>query len=142
LKIPASAMRSGPSGSNPKAPNYQNTDEARANPWPHLPELMVTKARKTVDTPELWWKERRPEVVEYFDAEVYGRVPKDVPKVTWEAAPPNEGGFVPGGRGGAPAVPSVAKQLIGRVDNAPYPAVTVNIRLTLVLPGHAPRPVP
>src|SRR6516162_7695151 len=61
LRIPASAMRRGPSGWDPKAPDYQNTDEARANPWPHLPEVMVTKSRKVVDTPELWWKVRRPE---------------------------------------------------------------------------------
>ena len=98
LGIPASAMRRGPSGMNPKAADFQNTDEAKANPWPHLPELMVTKSRKTVDSPEMWWKERRPEIVEYFDAEVYSRVPTNVPKVTWEPAPENEaqpdrGGF-------------------------------------------------
>ena len=50
LKIPAAAMRRGPSGWDPKAPDYQNTDEARANPWPHLPEMMVTRGRKKVDT--------------------------------------------------------------------------------------------
>ncbi len=153
LKIPASAMRPGPNGMNPNAPNYQNIDEAKANPWP-LPEMMVTKARKPVTTPEMWWKERRPELVEYFDAEVYGRVPKDVPKVTWEIAPANEaapagrGGFGPpggfGGRGGppTPTVPSVTKQLIGKVDNSACPAITVNISLTLTLPKDATAPVP
>jgi hypothetical protein len=142
LKIPAEVMRRGPSGMNPKAPDFQNTDETKANPWPHLPELMVTKGRKMVDTPEVWWKVRRPEIVEYFDAEVYGRVPKDVPKVTWETAPPSAGGFVPGGRGGAPTVPNVTKQFIGRVDNTACPAIAVNIRLTLILPASAPGPVP
>src|SRR5262245_66078078 len=78
LKIPAAAMRRGPSGLNPKAPDYQNTDEAKANPWPHLPELMVTNSRKTVDTPELWWKERRPEIVEGLDADAHGRLRYDV----------------------------------------------------------------
>ena len=86
LKIPASAMRPGPNGMNRNAPNYQNTDEDKANPWPYLPEMMVTKSRQPVTTPELWWKVRRPEIVEYFDAEVYGRVPHNLPKVTWEAA--------------------------------------------------------
>ena len=28
-------------------------------------------------------EERRPEIVEDFEREVYGRVPKNVPKVTW-----------------------------------------------------------
>lgn len=134
LKIPAQAMRRGPSGMNPRAPDYQNTDEAKANPWPHLPEMLVTKARQKVDTPELWWKVRRPEIVEYFDAEVYGRVPKDVPKVTWEVAGTRE-----------TKVGDVAarvKQLDGRVDNSACPAIAVTIRLTLTLPANASGPVP
>ena len=144
LRIPAAVMRRGPNGLNPRAPDYQNTDEAKANPWPHLPEMMVTKGRKPVDTPELWWTVRRPEIVEYFDAEVYGRVPKDAPKVTWETAPPDEaGGFRGlGGRGAAGVVPGVTRRLVGRVDNAAYPAVSVTIQLTLVLPADAPGPVP
>jgi hypothetical protein len=123
LKIPGEMMRKGPSGMNPKAPDFQNTDEAKANPWPHLPELMVTKSRKTVDSAEVWWKVRRPEIVEYFDAEVYGRVPKEVPKVTWEIAPAKE---VPksGGFGGPPKldIPNITKHLVGRVDSSAYPA--------------------
>ena len=127
--------------------NYQNTDEAKANPWPALPEMMVTKSRKPVTTPEIWWKERRPEIVEYFDAEVYGRVPKDVPKVTWEPAPANapapagRGGFG-GGRGPAPTVPNVTKRLVGKVDNSACPSISVNISLMLILPANATRPVP
>ena len=30
-----------------------------------------------------WWKQRRPEIVEDFEREVVGRVPKNVPNVTW-----------------------------------------------------------
>jgi hypothetical protein len=105
--------------------------------------MMVTKSRQPVTTPELWWKVRRPELVEYFDAEVYGRVPPDVPKVSWENAPPDDGGgrgF--GGKGGDPGVPTVVKRLVGRVDNSAYPAISVNIRLTLTLPANASGPVP
>jgi lysophospholipase L1-like esterase len=140
LKIPAEVMRRGPSGWDPKAPDYQNTDEAKANPWPHLPELLVTKGRKKVDTPEMWWNVRRPEIVEYFDAEIYGRVPRSVPKVTWEVDTDNKGGFVP--KGGAGSVPSVTRRLVGRVDNTACPDITVNIRLTLILPANATGPVP
>jgi lysophospholipase L1-like esterase len=143
LKIPSSKMRPGPNGLNPRAPNYQNTDEAKANPWPHLPEMMVTKSRQPVTTPELWWNVRRPELVEYFDAEVYGRVPPDVPKVTWETAPPDEGGDRgPGGRKIDPGVPTVVKRLVGRVDNAACPAISVNIQLRLILPAKTSGPVP
>jgi lysophospholipase L1-like esterase len=143
LKIPPSKMRRGPDGRNPRSPNYQNTDESKANPWPHLPEMMITKSRQPVTTPELWWTVRRPELVEYFDAEVYGRVPLKVPKVTWEIAPPGEGGGrSAGGRGGDPGVPTITKRLIGRVDNSAYPALSVNIQLRLILPAKATGPVP
>ena len=127
LKILASAMRPGPSGWNPKAPNYQNVDEAKANPWPNLPEMLVTKRRQIVNTPDMWWTVRRPEIVEYFDAEVYGRVPKHVPKVTWEKAPPNANGggffgrgrFGRGGRSFQLSIPSITKQLVGRGELDP-----------------------
>src|SRR5207248_746944 len=109
LKIPPSAMRRGPSGMNPRAADFQNTDEAKANPWPNLPEMMVTKARNVVDTPEVWWTVRRPEIVEYFDAEVYGRVPQNVPKVTWEVAPANDRP-AGGSRPGTATVPTVTKR--------------------------------
>jgi hypothetical protein len=145
LRISASVMRRGPSGFSPKAPDYQNTDEGKANPWPHLPEMMVTKRRQPVTTPEIWWNVRRPELVEYFDAEVYGRVPKNVPKVTWESAPPNDGQADSRGsgvRGDSSPVPTITKRLVGRVDNSACPAITVTIRLTLVLPANASGPVP
>jgi (4-O-methyl)-D-glucuronate---lignin esterase len=145
LKIPAASMRPGPNGMNPRAANYQNIDEAKANPWPALPETLVTKSRKPVTTPEEWWKVRRPEIVEYFDAEVYGRVPKNVPKVTWEPADADDGRGGPrgfGGRGPAPTVPTVTKRFVGKVDNAACPAITVNIQLQLVVPANAKGPVP
>jgi lysophospholipase L1-like esterase len=134
LKIPSSAMRPGPNGMNRNAPNYQNTDEAKANPWPQLPEMMVTKGRQPVTTAELWWKVRRPEIVEYFDAEVYGRVPKNVPKVTWEPAPSDERS------GGQPGI--VTRRLVGNVDKSACPAIDVSIKLTLILPADAKGPVP
>jgi hypothetical protein len=150
LGIAAAQMRPGPNGRDPRAANFQNTDEAKANPWPHLPELMVTKRRKPVATPNDWWNERRPEIVEYFDAEVYGRVPKNVPKVNWEPAPADagpaggrgSGGRGPGGRGLTPTVPAVTKRFVGKVDNASCPAISVQIRLTLILPANGSGPVP
>src|SRR5262249_3780651 len=92
-----------------------------------------------VDTPEQWWTVRRPEIVEYFDAEVYGRVPKDVPKVTWELDKDGKG-FVP--KGGAGAGKSDTKRLVRRGDHSACPAITVNIQLTLILPADASGPVP
>src|SRR6266849_7006838 len=64
-------------------PNNQTTfDEASANKYP-LPDLMTMKNGKIVTTARQW-KARRAEIQEDFEREVYGRVPKNVPKVTWE----------------------------------------------------------
>ncbi|HVK11441.1 MAG TPA: hypothetical protein VM597_21910 [Gemmataceae bacterium] len=126
-------LRPGPSG-NPKAPNAANADESKATPYPDLPDPLTLKSGKKVTTADQWWKERRPEIVEDFDREVYGRVPKDTPKVKWEVTA-TESQTVGD-------VPVVTKRLVGHVDNAAYPPVTVDIQLTLTTPEKAPRPVP
>src|SRR5262249_2438502 len=78
-------LRSGPSG-NEAAPNHANYDESLANPYPVLPDVMTLKSGQKVTTPEMWWKSRRPEIVEDMEREVYGRLPKSLPKVTWRVA--------------------------------------------------------
>src|SRR6185503_7552937 len=69
-------IRSGVEGRNQQSPNFANYDEAKVAPYPPLPELMVTKAGTRVTTAKQWWDVRRPELVELFDREVYGRMPK------------------------------------------------------------------
>lgn len=126
-------IRPGRSGS-PSAPNYANYDELKANPFPVLPDALVLNNRKKVTTAKVWWNERRPEIVEAFDREIYGRVPKNTPKVNWEVAGSKAG------RNGD--VPIVTKSLIGHVDNSSYPLIHVDIRLELTTPANAPSPVP
>src|SRR5918993_5221634 len=75
-------LRPGPSG-NENAPNHANYDEALANPYPNLPEVLTLRNGRKVTSAEMWWKQRRPEIVEDFEREVFGRVPKNVPKVMW-----------------------------------------------------------
>src|ERR1700689_2083236 len=76
------ALRPGPSG-NEKAPNHANTDESLANPYPNIPDPLTLNDGQKVTTPAMWWNKRRPEIVEGFDKYIYGRVPANVPKVTW-----------------------------------------------------------
>jgi hypothetical protein len=127
------ALRPGPSG-NSNAPNQANYDESKANPFPNLPEVLTLKNGRKVTSADMWWKQRRPEIVEEFDREVLGRVPSNVPKVTWTVNRTEK--FEVGGR------PVVGKELIGNVDNSAYPAIEVNIQMTLVTPANATRPVP
>ena len=67
------SLRPGADGSHPQAPNAANYDEAKANPYPNLPDPLVLKNGKKVKTAKVWWSKRRPEIVEDFDREVYGR---------------------------------------------------------------------
>ncbi|MEQ8530397.1 MAG: acetylxylan esterase, partial [Imperialibacter sp.] len=99
-------LRPGPSG-NESAPNHANYDESIANPCPQLPELLVTNSGKKVTSADMWWKQRRPEIVEDIEREMYGRLPKNIPAVTWEVKITDKE-FV--GR-----IPVIAKQLVGHV---------------------------
>jgi hypothetical protein len=75
-------LRPGPSG-NVGQPNQANYDEALANPYPNLPEVLKLEKGGKVTTAKEWREKRRPEIVELFEREVLGRIPKNVPKVTW-----------------------------------------------------------
>ncbi len=127
------ALRPGPSG-NPSAPNHANYDESKANPYPNLPDPLTLNDGEKVTTPQMWWQKRRPEIVDMYEKYVYGRIPRDVPKVTWKV------NAVDDERIGFNRV--IAKDLIGQVDNSSYPAIHVNIHMTLVTPANAAGPVP
>jgi len=131
LKI--TLLRPGANPNDPQAPNAVNYDESKANPYPKLPDALILKNGKKVTSAKMWRQQRRQEIVEDFDREVYGRAPKNVPKVTWEATTTKETKF---------DIPVITKQLVGRVDNSAYPQVTVNIQLTLTTPADAKAGVP
>lgn len=127
-------LRPGPSG-QPGATNPANYDPALANPFPDLPDPLTLKDGRRVTSAEQWWQERRPEIVEDFEREVYGRVPRNAPKVTWTIVTQAVDRVVGG-------LPVHARQLVGHVDNSTCPAIEVNIQMTLVTPLNASRPVP
>jgi len=126
-------LREGPSGDE-SAPNHANYDESKANPFPNLPDALTTKDGKRVTTAAMWWKQRRPEIVEEFSREVYGRVPARTPRVTWKVLVTDKEriGFTP----------VIATKLIGHVDNSEYPRINVDIQMTVVVPANAKHPVP
>ena len=117
--------------SSPYAANY---DESKANPYPEIPELMKTNSGKKVKTAEQWWEVRRPEIIEAFESEVYGRLPENIPSVTWTVT--------------AQEIENVgmmrvkAKQLVGHVDNSACPSINVDIKMVVVTPADAKGPVP
>jgi hypothetical protein len=128
------SLRPGRRGSDPSLPAFANYNETKANPFPSLPDALKLKNGKKITTAADWWNKRRPEIVEDFDREVYGRVPKVTPKVTWEVT-----STTPGKNGD---IDIITKHLTGVVDNSSYPDIFVHIDLTLVTPADAKGPVP
>jgi len=127
------ALRPGRSP-NEKAPNAANYDEARANPFPDYPELLRLKDGRAVASPEMWWKLRRPEIVEDFEREVYGRVPANAPRIEWRVVRQAEDKAGP--------FPVLARELRGRADNSACPQIEVEIQMVVVTPKWVKQPVP
>jgi hypothetical protein len=108
---------------------WSNYEESRANPFP-LPDPLVLKNGQPVKDAATWWSQRRPEILEDFYAEFYGRIPANTPRITWEVTAVTENGA---GR---------TKTIVGHIDNSAYPQATPAINLTLTLPANASGPVP
>ena len=127
------SLRPGPSG-NEQAPNHANYDESIATPYPDLPELLVLNNGRKVTSADMWWKQKRPEIVEYMEKEVYGRLPENIPAVKWtvDISETERIGMTP----------VLAKKLTGHVDNSSYPLIDVNISMVLVTPANVKGPVP
>lgn len=133
LQLHIDSIRRGPSG-NPSAPDAANTDESKASQYTSLPDALLLESGKKVTDAKTWWTKRRPEIVEDFDREIYGRVPKNTPKVRWEVT-----STVDTSIGG---IQAVTKNLLGHVDNSLYPQIKVDIQLSVTTPTKKSKPVP
>src|SRR5882672_10570961 len=123
------SIRRGADGRDPNSPFAANYDETKGNPYPELPAVLKFNNGKPVRNAKQWWQKRRPEIVECFDREVYGRVPANVPGVTWSVEESRED--VVGGK------PVLFRRLVGHVDNSSYPLIDVNIEAELTTPHDA-----
>lgn len=117
--------------SSPRAANY---DESKANPYPIIPDALTLNNGKRITSAKQWWEQRRPEIKEGFESEVYGRVPNEVPAVTWtvEVEEVERVGMIP----------VKAKLMKGHVDNSACPEINVDIKMVVVTPANAKGPVP
>jgi len=128
------ALLPGPSGDE-SAPNHANIDEAKANPYPVLPDPLTLKNGRKVTDAKTWFAQRRPEIVEDYTREVYGRVPANLPPVQWRVVATDHELV-------AFSTPVVAKKLIGHIENPTDPSKSVDIRAMEVVPANAKGPVP
>ena len=105
-----------------------NDVEANVRPYT-LPDLLTLSNGQPVKDAATWTNQRRPEIVKFYEAQVYGRVPPNAPKVTWEVASIDRSAL-----GGT----AVLKHLVGHMGGPDGPA----IKVTLYTPAHATKPVP
>src|SRR5215471_10583525 len=128
-QVGVKSLRRGP---DPK--NQSTFDEATSNPYKDsLPDVLKMRNGTRVTRAD-GWPRRRAEIVEDFEREVYGRIPKNVPKVTWEVTATTPGD--------ASGIQTLTKTLVGYVDNSAYPQITVNIQASFTVPATAAGPVP
>ncbi len=122
----------GPSA-DANAPNAANYDEAKASPFTSLPDPLVTRSGAKV-TNAAQWKARRAEIIDDYEREVYGRVPRNAPAIKWSVVATD--------REFVGMKPVIARRVVGQADNSAYPAISVNIRMMVVTPADAKGPVP
>ncbi|MCP9770452.1 acetylxylan esterase [Lacihabitans sp. LS3-19] len=132
LGIDKSQVRRGPSG-NPKDANAANSDESKVNQYV-LPDALILKNGKKVKNEADWWTKRRPEIVEDFEMEIYGKLPSNIPNLKWEVLSVKDttvGNY-----------PIKEKLLKGIVDNSAFPSITVEIELLVTTPVNISSAVP
>jgi hypothetical protein len=121
-----SAMQPGATAYDIGKAGNANYDEAKANPYPTLPDVLVMKDGKRVKTPAQW-KKRRAEIAAMFDENVYGKYPAHIPGVTWKVDSV-ETVDVQG-------ISAIVKHVTGHVDNAAWLAIAVDIHADVVTPA-------
>lgn len=121
-------LRNGADGWTPGSPDAANYDEALAAPKSPLPDPLTFEDGRPVAS-AADWPDRRREIAEHFEREIYGRVPASAPRVTWTTTAET--------RGMAGGIPVIFRTLAG----ATTPGGPV-IAATLTLPADGSGPVP
>jgi hypothetical protein len=103
---------------------WSNYDESRVGSYT-LPNPLVLDNGRRVGDAATWWRERRPEILELFRREIYGRIPAHTPAVRFAVTRVDSTRF-PG--------QAVVKYVTGTVDNSAYPGAKPRIDITIFLP--------
>lgn len=117
-----------PTGGRPIANIPVNYVEANVGTFT-LPDVLTTFDGQKVTDAKTWFEKRRPELRNWFEENVYGKVPATAPKVTWEVVSVDRNAL----EGKA-----IAKSLLGHMGGPDGPTIPV----TVYTPANATGPVP
>jgi hypothetical protein len=109
--------------------HVSNYSEDKVPPYT-LPDPLVLANGQRVTSAEMWFKQRRPEILKFYQTDIYGRIPANAPKVAWEVTETD-----PKARDGVAAM----KRVVGRMGDKPDGP---KMNLTVYLPPKATGPVP
>ena len=112
-----------------KTGHISNYDESKVAPYT-LPDPLVMGNGQRVNNATEWRTKRRPEILRAYESEIYGRIPSNTPKVTWEVTETNPA---------AKDNTAMLRRVVGRIGAGPN-AQPVN--MMVYTPVKATRPVP
>ena len=113
--------------------NWSNYGEKSAGGFPAQPAVLALANGRPVRDANAWWQQRRPEIVQLYEQNVYGRVPAGVPTVRFEMVDAKAG--VLGGK-------AIRRDVVGHIDNHRFPAATPQVAFSIYTPAQATGPVP
>jgi hypothetical protein len=112
-----------------KTGHVSNYDEAKVGSYT-LPDPLVLANGKPVRDADTWFKQRRPEILKLYETEIYGRVPANAPKVTWEVTTTDTNAL---------DGTAVMKRVAGHIGDRPDGP---RMNVTMYTPAKATGPVP
>jgi hypothetical protein len=95
-----------------------------------LPDPLVLANGQKVTSAEMWARQRRPEILAFYQTEIYGRIPDRAPKVTWQVAETDKNA-----REGM----AILRRVVGKMGDKPDGP---RMNLTIYTPAKADKPVP
>jgi hypothetical protein len=112
-----------------KTGHVSNYDESKVPPYT-LPDPLVMSDGRRVTNADTWRTRRRPEIMRMYETDIYGRIPANAPKMTWEVADTD-----PAAKGNT----AIMRRAVGRIGTA---ADGPRVTMMIYTPSKASRPVP
>ena len=112
-----------------KTGHVSNYDESKVAPYTLPDPLLMANGQRVKNAGE-WRSKRRPEILSAYEREIYGRIPANTPRVTWEVTETDPA---------AKDNTATLRRVVGRIGTGPN-AQPVN--MMVYTPAKATRPVP